>query len=85
MQKITKGRRWSKTSQITEQKMKQKDCAVGRIMKPYEFWLDKMMEEEWEDRRYWPLRKSSFVRETLALFGNYAQLTEMLNWKEMQK
>ena len=50
-----------------------KDCADGRIMKPYEFWLDKMMEEEWEDRRYWPLRKSSFVRETLALFGNYAQ------------
>ena len=44
-----------------------------------------MMEEEWEDRRYWPLRKSSFVRETLAVFGNYAQLTEMLNWKEMQK
>ena len=53
--------------------MKQKDCAVGRIMKPYEFWLDKMMEEEWEDRRYWLLIKSSFERETLALFGNHAQ------------
>ena len=53
--------------------MKQKDCAVGRIMKPYEFWLDKMMEEEWEDKRYWLLTKSSFERETLALFGNYAQ------------
>ena len=35
MQKITKGRRWSKTNQITEQKVKQKDCAVGRTMKPF--------------------------------------------------